>query len=54
VTIENALYDHDRVLTAAAIGVPDPRLGELPAAVVVTKQGMDVSESELLSFVKER
>ncbi|PPQ98616.1 hypothetical protein CVT24_003949 [Panaeolus cyanescens] len=34
VTVENALYADSRVLEAAAVGVPDERLGELVAAVV--------------------
>ncbi|KAL5500943.1 hypothetical protein ACEPAH_9330 [Sanghuangporus vaninii] len=35
--VENALYADERILDAAAVSVPDPRLGELVAAVVATK-----------------
>ncbi|KAF5384198.1 hypothetical protein D9615_003371 [Tricholomella constricta] len=37
VSVENALYRDPRVLEAAAVGVPDDRLGELVAAVVSIK-----------------
>ncbi|KAF8062191.1 hypothetical protein FPV67DRAFT_1563616 [Lyophyllum atratum] len=37
VSVENALYRDPRVLEAAAVGVPDDRLGELVAAVVSVK-----------------
>lgn len=49
--MENALYSDPRVLEVAAVGVPDKRLGELVAAVVVVKpayQGQ-VSETSLMS-----
>jgi acyl-CoA synthetase (AMP-forming)/AMP-acid ligase II len=32
--VENALYKDDRILQAAAVGIPDARLGELVAAIV--------------------
>ncbi|KAL1660862.1 hypothetical protein GGF50DRAFT_118534 [Schizophyllum commune] len=38
-SIENALYAEPGVLEAAAVGVPDERLGELPVAVVSVKEG---------------
>lgn len=37
VEVENALYADDRLMDAAAVSVPDRRLGELVAAVVTTK-----------------
>jgi len=33
-SVENALYDDERVGQAVVVGVPDVRLGELPAAAV--------------------
>ena len=39
-SIENALYAESAVLEAAAVGVLDERLGELPVAVVFVKDGM--------------
>lgn len=52
--MENALYDDDRVLSCAAVGVPDTRLGELPVAFVVPKHGMEVTEEELLAGARAR
>jgi acyl-CoA synthetase (AMP-forming)/AMP-acid ligase II len=37
VTVENALYTDPALVEAAAVGIPDFRLGELVAAVVTLK-----------------
>jgi long-chain acyl-CoA synthetase len=52
--IEELLYEHDAVLEAAVIGVPDEHWGESVKAVVVLKEGKAVSEEELISLCKER
>ena len=52
--IEEALYEHEAVAEAAAIGVPHPDLGEEVGAAVALKPGHQASEDELRSFVKER
>ncbi|KAF9049753.1 hypothetical protein BJ165DRAFT_1453443 [Panaeolus papilionaceus] len=46
VTVENALYANSRVLEAAAVGVPDERLGELVAAVVSIRPDFQHSTTE--------
>ncbi|KAJ7576812.1 hypothetical protein C8J56DRAFT_971681 [Mycena floridula] len=48
VSVENALYADDAVLEAAAVAVPDERLGELVAAVVSVKRGKKVNEKSLI------
>lgn len=56
VTVENALYDDPRVLEAAAVGVPDERLGELVAAIVSIRpdfQGQ-LTEATLIAHAKSR
>lgn len=53
-SIENALYDDGRVLSAAAVGVPDARLGELPMVFVVLKHDAKATEAELIESVKPR
>ncbi|KAF9012333.1 hypothetical protein BDQ17DRAFT_1343710 [Cyathus striatus] len=56
VSVENALYADPRVLEAAAVGVPDERLGELVAAVVSVKppfQGR-VTEAMLIAQARNR
>ena len=54
VTVENALYTDPRVHEAAAVGVPDVRLGELVAAVVSIKPTFcgKVTESSLLQLAQ--
>jgi len=56
VTVENALYADPRVLEAAAVGVPDERLGELVAAIVSVRPGQDgeVTEASLIAQAKSR
>ncbi|MBN2515901.1 MAG: long-chain-fatty-acid--CoA ligase [Deltaproteobacteria bacterium] len=53
VEVENAVYKHPAVLEAAVIGVPDDRWGEVVKACVVLKQGMPVTESELIEFCRQ-
>ncbi|KAJ3803041.1 hypothetical protein GGU11DRAFT_671694 [Lentinula aff. detonsa] len=53
--VENALYEDTRVREAAAVGVPDRRLGELVAAVVSLKTQYigKVTESSLIEGVRK-
>ncbi len=45
--VEDALYKYDGVAEAIALGVPDERLGEDLVAVVVPKNGAQLSETAL-------
>ncbi|KDR75885.1 hypothetical protein GALMADRAFT_1331600 [Galerina marginata CBS 339.88] len=56
VTVENALYADPRVLEAAAVGVPDERLGELVAAIVSIRPTYEgqVTEATLIAHAKSR
>jgi long-chain acyl-CoA synthetase len=47
--IEEALFDHPKVMEAAAIGIPHPSRGEAIKAFVVPKPGETVSEAELIA-----
>jgi acyl-CoA synthetase (AMP-forming)/AMP-acid ligase II len=47
------LATHPAVAEVAVIGVPDERWGESVAAVVVTKQGQDVTAAEIIGFCKQ-
>ncbi|GAC57700.1 putative acid--CoA ligase [Gordonia hirsuta DSM 44140 = NBRC 16056] len=50
--IENALAGHESVLECAVVGAPDPVLGEVPVAFVVTYPEAEVTEDGLAAFVE--
>lgn len=52
--IEEVLYEHPKIMDAAAVGVPDARRGEAIRAFVVLRPGERVQEAELIAFCKER
>jgi fatty-acyl-CoA synthase len=52
--IERVLLESDAVSEAAVVGVPDERWGERPRAEVVLNPGVEVTEQELLAFVRAR
>jgi long-chain acyl-CoA synthetase len=52
--IENVLCSHPAVAEAAVVGTPDSRLGEEVMAVVIRRPGMDLLESELVSYCRQR
>jgi fatty-acyl-CoA synthase len=52
--VEQVLLKHPSVELAQVVGVPDPRLGEVPAAYVTLRSGQQVETTELIAFCKER
>ena len=48
--VENVLCTHPAVYDAAIIGIPDPKWGEAVRAVVILKDGMEATESEIMDF----
>ena len=51
--MEAAVYAHPAVSEAAVFGVPDERLGEVPAAVIWCEKE-PVSDAELRDFLAQR
>lgn len=52
--VEAALADHPAVAVAAAIGLPDPDLGERVAAAVQVRSDASVTADELAVYARER
>ena len=52
--VENILYEHPDVAETAVIGVPHPRWGETPKAIVVCKPGQTIEAAALLDFTRAR
>ena len=53
VQIEDFLRKCDKIKDVAVIGLPDPRLGEIAAAIIEVKDGMNCTEEEINQFCKE-
>ena len=52
VEIESCLQGHEAVKLAQVVGIPDPRLIEVPAAFIELEQGGSASEEELIGWCK--
>jgi HIP---CoA ligase len=52
--IENALRRHPDVRDAAVVGIPDPRLGEVGMAFVVTVPGSVVTEADIVAWSRDQ
>jgi fatty-acyl-CoA synthase len=51
--VEQVLLKHPSVELAQVVGVPDPRLGEVPAAYVTLRSGQHAETAELIAFCKQ-
>lgn len=54
IEVENVLYNHPAVLEAAVFGAPDEYRGETVRAVVVLKEGQQLTEQELIEFCRSQ
>ena len=52
--IEEMLYTHPKILHAALIGMPDPRLGERNCLCVIPRPNASLSLEEVVDFLKDR
>jgi fatty-acyl-CoA synthase len=50
--IEDILHRHPAIKQAVVVGVPDPRLMEVPCAFIVLNEGASATEEELLAWAK--
>jgi len=54
IEVEDAIFSHPDVAEVAVIGVPDEKWGETIKALVVKAEGSDLTEAELIAYVKGR
>jgi fatty-acyl-CoA synthase len=54
IEVEKAIFAHPAVFECAVVSAPDPTWGEIPAAIVVLKDGQKLTPEELLDFLKQR
>ena len=50
VEVEDYLMGNEKIHDAAVIGIPDERLGEIPAAIIQPKPGVQLEEEEIMTF----
>jgi non-ribosomal peptide synthetase component E (peptide arylation enzyme) len=51
--IEEILYTHPKILHAAIVGVPDPRLGERNCLCVIPRPGQTLTLDEAVGFLRD-
>ncbi|HSR10837.1 MAG TPA: AMP-binding protein, partial [Thermodesulfobacteriota bacterium] len=52
--LEAVIMEHPAVQDCAVVGIPEEKLGEIPKAFIVRKDGEKVGAEEIMSFVAER
>ncbi len=52
--VEAVIFDHPAVREVAVFGIPDPQWGELVAASVVLKPGLNITADALIAHCRER
>ncbi|CAM4040178.1 AMP-dependent synthetase [Novosphingobium lubricantis] len=53
IEVESAIYAHPCIAEASVFGLPDEKMGEVPAAVYLAREGCSATEAELRAFLME-
>ena len=54
IEVEKAISAHPEVFECAVVAAPDEKWGEVPAAIVVLKEGSILTSDDLLAFLQQR
>lgn len=54
IEVEDAIFQHPSVAEVAVIGVPHPKWGETVKALIVMREGQEVTEAEMIEFCRAR
>jgi fatty-acyl-CoA synthase len=54
IEVEKAIFAHPEVFECAVVAAPDPKWGEIPAAIVVRKPGSTLTSEQLTEFLQAR
>ena len=54
IEVEKAIFSHPAVFECAVVAAPDVKWGEVPAAIIVLKEGHAVTSDEMLAYLQER
>ncbi|HEX4490249.1 MAG TPA: FadD3 family acyl-CoA ligase [Acidimicrobiia bacterium] len=52
--IEQMIMRHPKVSEAAAVGIPDERLGEVCRVYIIARHGVELTETEIIEYCRER
>lgn len=52
--IEEFLYTMDGVLDVQVVGIPDEKYGEVVGAFIIRKEGVDITEEDVIDFTRNR
>lgn len=52
--IEEFLYTMEGVLDVQVVGIPDEKYGEVVCAFIITKEGADITEEDVVDFTRSR
>jgi fatty-acyl-CoA synthase len=53
IEVEDTLYRHPAVMAAAVVAMPDAKWGEVPCAFVEPREGVAVTEADVIAFCRE-